>query len=459
MTEESILRREETPRQLVARQWEPIETAPKDATEILVRYVDHGRVVVRDAHWACDLSGSDQPSFIGWFYWSGYDFRELPNDPTHWMPLPPPPEILGVRAATAPATPPDGIALIAAERQRQTTVEGWTPEHDDSHDDSQLLSAAIVYAERVRLPESFASTLPPMWPWAAKWWKPSADPIRNLVKAGALIAAEIDRLNRADSGEVSQPATPPGETAAPPDAYDFIGEAQRVIEAIEPTRGATTTVVCALTEAYQAGRAAALSASRPEPETAARRDPQAETLRQDVQHLLDTCVPVEELTCDCGAKLTCPVCDASPALSGAASQEPTPASAESFGLKKEMQPVVDELRRRMANATADETAKLDDPSEGPFEFAWFCRHSGERIQTVADVIETLALSAEKSTRAELYGVCLAERDEHGKQMVVCYTGNGPRSEANARLIARLLSDYRTTASLPSGASPAVRPQE
>jgi hypothetical protein len=34
------------------------------------------------------------------------------------------------------------------------------------------------------------------WPWDEKWWKPSTNPIRNLVKAGALIAAEIDRLQR-----------------------------------------------------------------------------------------------------------------------------------------------------------------------------------------------------------------------------------------------------------------------
>jgi hypothetical protein len=89
-----------------------------------------------------------------------------------------------------------GTELIAAERERQMRVEGWTESHDDEHDDGQMLSAAIVYAERVRLPESFASTLPPMWPWAAKWWKPSDDLVRNLVKAGALIAAEIDRLQR-----------------------------------------------------------------------------------------------------------------------------------------------------------------------------------------------------------------------------------------------------------------------
>lgn len=34
------------------------------------------------------------------------------------------------------------------------------------------------------------------WPFNRKEWKPSSDPIRNLVKAGALIAAEIDRLHR-----------------------------------------------------------------------------------------------------------------------------------------------------------------------------------------------------------------------------------------------------------------------
>lgn len=37
------------------------------------------------------------------------------------------------------------------------------------------------------------------WPWDAKWWKPSDDPIKNLVKSGALIAAEIDRLQNIKS--------------------------------------------------------------------------------------------------------------------------------------------------------------------------------------------------------------------------------------------------------------------
>lgn len=49
----------------VAIEWRPIETAPRDATEVRVRLRD-GRVVDR-AHWACDLSGEKQPPFRGWF--------------------------------------------------------------------------------------------------------------------------------------------------------------------------------------------------------------------------------------------------------------------------------------------------------------------------------------------------------------------------------------------------------
>ena len=38
---------------------------------------------------------------------------------------------------------------------------------------------------------------PDEWPWNITWWKPSTDPVRNLTKAGALIAAEIERIQRA----------------------------------------------------------------------------------------------------------------------------------------------------------------------------------------------------------------------------------------------------------------------
>lgn len=87
-----------------------------------------------------------------------------------------------------------GIELIAAERQRQIEVEGWTAEHDDRHDDEQLSLAALCYVrpQSDRLPYSQRE-----WPFETSWWKPERnDRIRELVKAGALIAAEIDRLQR-----------------------------------------------------------------------------------------------------------------------------------------------------------------------------------------------------------------------------------------------------------------------
>ena len=94
-----------------------------------------------------------------------------------------------------------GIELIAAERWRQIEQEGWTPDHDAEHDSCEMGMAASAYL----LAAQFASQpkfrqvpqrlwMPDYWPWDVAWWKPSNDPIRNLVKAGALVAAEIDRL-------------------------------------------------------------------------------------------------------------------------------------------------------------------------------------------------------------------------------------------------------------------------
>jgi hypothetical protein len=89
-----------------------------------------------------------------------------------------------------------GIELIAAERERQISQEGWTPEHDDEHINGELRDAAIAYAQVCddRAGECAEDWFP--WQWSREWWKPSDDPIRNLAKAGALIAAEIDRLHR-----------------------------------------------------------------------------------------------------------------------------------------------------------------------------------------------------------------------------------------------------------------------
>lgn len=88
-----------------------------------------------------------------------------------------------------------GVELIAVERQRQIAVEGWTPEHDDTHAQHEMALAAFCYLGHIAVTD--ALNIPTLfWPWEQAWWKPSDDPIRNLVKAGALIAAEIDRLTR-----------------------------------------------------------------------------------------------------------------------------------------------------------------------------------------------------------------------------------------------------------------------
>lgn len=87
-----------------------------------------------------------------------------------------------------------GVGLIAAERQRQVEVEGWTPDHDDEHDDGQMARAAARYAMGQDERDHYGYA----WPWDWKWWKPTPrNRVRELVKAGALIAAEIDRLQRA----------------------------------------------------------------------------------------------------------------------------------------------------------------------------------------------------------------------------------------------------------------------
>lgn len=90
---------------------------------------------------------------------------------------------------------------VLAERQRQISVEGWTPEHDDEHGDGDLAAASAAYAiEANALLEGMTPSEtrePPFcWPWGREWWK-SRDARRNLIKAGALILAELERLDRA----------------------------------------------------------------------------------------------------------------------------------------------------------------------------------------------------------------------------------------------------------------------
>lgn len=91
---------------------------------------------------------------------------------------------------------------VLAERQRQFIVEGWTPEHDDEHGHGEMAIAAACYALDGQVQnQAGAEDMRGMWKWTGwsdAWFKPT-DTRRNLIKAGALILAEIERLDRAAS--------------------------------------------------------------------------------------------------------------------------------------------------------------------------------------------------------------------------------------------------------------------
>lgn len=115
-------------------------------------------------------------------------------------------------------------AGLLEERMRQQRAEGWTIDHDDAHTAGELALAAACYA----FPPPRPAPLLRLWPWERSWWKPNAvnaaDPlhaaggparggdwiearVQDLQKAGALILAEIERLNRRRSplGRAAQP--------------------------------------------------------------------------------------------------------------------------------------------------------------------------------------------------------------------------------------------------------------
>lgn len=123
---------------------------------------------------------------------------------------------------TPPITTPQrskAIEMIAAERERQQSKEGWTHKHDDTHENAEMAFAAVAYASPVPVKvhawvtyvcgcrsvgECFCPSRKQQWvdpwPWDASWDKRKKhDRIRALVVAGALIAAEIERLQRKEA--------------------------------------------------------------------------------------------------------------------------------------------------------------------------------------------------------------------------------------------------------------------
>lgn len=109
--------------------------------------------------------------------------------------------LMGLTPPPREPTMKTGIELIAAERERQITAEGWTAEHDDQYTEAELERAALCYLDvassQVVVGGKGETYGPPdEWPWRMGWWKPADDPLRNMAKSGALIAAAMDRLQR-----------------------------------------------------------------------------------------------------------------------------------------------------------------------------------------------------------------------------------------------------------------------
>jgi hypothetical protein len=113
----------------------------------------------------------------------------------------------------------NAIEMIKAERERQISAEGWTPEHDDTHSHREMAAAAAAYLEHY-ITRSWSidptnplnqgidieryQNAPPPEIWPEGWegaWKPKYM-TRDLVIAGALIVAEIERLERVHSSNI-----------------------------------------------------------------------------------------------------------------------------------------------------------------------------------------------------------------------------------------------------------------
>lgn len=101
------------------------------------------------------------------------------------------------------------LADIATERGRQIEIEGWSTVHDDEHFSGCMGVAAAAYALTAAAAlapddspwrEEHRGNAVRIWPWGEEWFKPK-DPRRDLVRAGALILAEIERIDRAAAAE------------------------------------------------------------------------------------------------------------------------------------------------------------------------------------------------------------------------------------------------------------------
>ena len=103
------------------------------------------------------------------------------------------------------------ISDVLLERNRQVEKEHYSLDHDDEYVNNELIRAADSYAQHVIGrgwvhdsnfgPEVYQSEeAPDLWPWDQDFWKPE-NPRKDLVRAAALLIAEIERIDRSKEKE------------------------------------------------------------------------------------------------------------------------------------------------------------------------------------------------------------------------------------------------------------------
>lgn len=109
------------------------------------------------------------------------------------------------RSASPEVLLSQGWLDIGHERKRQVDEENWSAEHDDGHRIGEMARAGAAYATSAACSLDAAARVSVgmlalrLWPWGISWWKPKGGR-RDLVRAGTLIVAEIDRLDRQSPG-------------------------------------------------------------------------------------------------------------------------------------------------------------------------------------------------------------------------------------------------------------------
>lgn len=93
---------------------------------------------------------------------------------------------------------------VVSERNRQRNEEYYSDANDDTYVENELVRASASYVNHVvgrswlypSKPSAYTSELvPDLWPWSEQAWKPKS-PRQDLVRATALLVADIERLDR-----------------------------------------------------------------------------------------------------------------------------------------------------------------------------------------------------------------------------------------------------------------------